>query len=106
MENEKEEAKLAAIEDKKSSSGSARPKINGAEAIVQVDAAELEGLDEEEQMKLLLGFTGGFGSTKGEKVASNQSTAAVGVAAKHKARKYRQYMNRKSGFNRPLDKMD
>lgn len=114
-ENDKEEAKLSAMEGTPSSatggkngkSSSALFNIfNGAEAIVKVDEADLEGLDDEEQMQLLLGFTGGFGSTKGEKVASNQTTAAVGVAAKNKARKYRQYMNRKNGFNRPLDKMD
>jgi U4/U6.U5 tri-snRNP-associated protein 3 len=105
-ENDNEEAKLVALEAKQSSSSSAAHKFNGAEAIVQVDEADLVGLDEEEQMKMLLGFTGGFGSTKGQKVDSNQSTAAVGVAGKNKARKYRQYMNRKNGFNRPLDKMD
>ena len=62
-------------------------------------------MDEEEQMRKLLGFDG-FGSTKGESVEDNQSTAARGGAAKNKARKYRQYMNRKSGFNRPLEKMN
>ena len=79
-------------------------KISPQEAIVEVKPEELEGLDEEEQMRKLLGFNG-FGSTKGEAVADNQSTAARGGAAKNKARKYRQYMNRKSGFNRPLEKM-
>jgi U4/U6.U5 tri-snRNP-associated protein 3 len=53
-----------------------------------------------------LGFGGEFGSTKGNKVEDNHSSSARGAAAKHKARKYRQYMNRKNGFNRPLDKMD
>ena len=60
-----------------------------------------DGLDEMQQM---LGF-GGFGSTKGKAVADNQSSAAKGAASKNKGRKYRQYMNRKGGFNRPLDKM-
>eukprot|EP00934_Nitzschia_sp_Nitz4_P000811 Nitzschia sp. Nitz4//scaffold497_size4732//407//739//NITZ4_009235-RA/size4732-processed-gene-0.1-mRNA-1//1//CDS//3329553080//811//frame0 len=49
---------------------------------------------------------GGFGCTKGQAVEDNQSTAARGAAAKNKARKYRQYMNRKNGFNRALEKMD
>ena len=75
------------------------------ESIIEVHQEELEGLDEEEQMRKLLGIDG-FGSTKGEAVEDNQSTAARGGAAKNKARKYRQYMNRKSGFNRPLEKMN
>eukprot|EP00534_Pseudo-nitzschia_fraudulenta_P005699 CAMPEP_0201176350 /NCGR_PEP_ID=MMETSP0851-20130426/104685_1 /ASSEMBLY_ACC=CAM_ASM_000631 /TAXON_ID=183588 /ORGANISM="Pseudo-nitzschia fraudulenta, Strain WWA7" /LENGTH=213 /DNA_ID=CAMNT_0047459715 /DNA_START=64 /DNA_END=708 /DNA_ORIENTATION=+ len=75
------------------------------EAIIEIRPEELEGLDEEEQMRRLLGFNG-FGSTKGEAVEDNQSTAARGGAAKNKARKYRQYMNRKNGFNRPLEKMN
>ncbi|KAJ1813774.1 U4/U6.U5 small nuclear ribonucleoprotein [Coemansia sp. RSA 2599] len=56
-------------------------------------------MTEEEQMKTLLGF-GGFDSTKGKKVAGNE----VGVANVKKQRKFRQYMNRKGGFNRLLDK--
>ena len=73
--------------------------------IVEITEEELEGLDEEEQMQQLFGF-GDFGSTKGKAVADNQNSAARGLAAKNKARKYRQYMNRKGGFNRPLDKMN
>ena len=75
------------------------------DTIIEVNQDELEGLDDEEQMKMLLGFDG-FGSTKGEAVQDNQNSAARGAAAKNKARKYRQYMNRKNGFNRPLEKMD
>jgi U4/U6.U5 tri-snRNP-associated protein 3 len=75
------------------------------EEIIQVNPQELDGMDEDEQMKRLLGFDG-FGSTKGEAVEDNHSSAARGVAAKNKARKYRQYMNRKNGFNRPLEKMN
>ena len=56
-------------------------------------------------MRMLLGFSGGFGSTAGKAVEDNQKSAAKGAANKTKARKYRQYMNRKGGFNRPLDKM-
>jgi U4/U6.U5 tri-snRNP-associated protein 3 len=76
------------------------------EAIIEVKESEMEGLDEEEQMQLLLGFTGGFGTTKNSKVEDNHKTLAAGAAKKNKARKYRQYMNRKGGFNRPLEKMD
>jgi U4/U6.U5 tri-snRNP-associated protein 3 len=75
------------------------------QSIIQVNPEELEGLDEDEQMQRLLGFSGNFASTKGQAVEDNQTSAARGVAGKHKARKYRQYMNRKNGFNRPLEKM-
>lgn len=64
-----------------------------------------EEVDEEEQMRRLMGF-GSFDSSKGKQVESNTSGAAVGAVSKHKARKYRQYMNRKGGFNRPLEKMN
>jgi len=59
-----------------------------------------EELDEEEdEMRKLLGF-GGFNTTKGKEVADNHA----GAVAAHSHRQYRQYMNRKTGFNRPLDK--
>ena len=103
-ENEEEEAKLAACEQ--DASTEKKPILSAAEAIVEVKTEDLEGLDEEEQMKLMLGFSEGFGSTKGQKVEDNHKSSAKGVVAKNKARKYRQYMNRKNGFNRPLDKMD
>lgn len=54
-------------------------------------------------MEELFGITN-FGSTKNTKVITNHTSAAIGTVAKHlKPRKYRQYMNRKNGFNRPLD---
>ncbi|XP_054717857.1 U4/U6.U5 small nuclear ribonucleoprotein 27 kDa protein-like isoform X2 [Uloborus diversus] len=60
---------------------------------------DLEGkTDEEKEMMKLMGF-GNFDTTKGKHVAGN---VAYGVHIIHK-RKYRQYMNRKGGFNRPLD---
>jgi U4/U6.U5 tri-snRNP-associated protein 3 len=90
-ENEEEERQFAALEE-----NTGKPNEKSAkDSIVQVDDKELEGLDEEEQMRKLLGFTGSFGSTKGEKVEDNHKTSAKGAAAKNKARKYRQYMNRK-----------
>lgn len=97
-EMEQEEAKLSQPVSQEAPSAK--------DAIVQVDESQLEGLDEDEQMKLLLGFSGEFGTTKDQKVDDNHKTSAKGAAAKHKQRKYRQYMNRKNGFNRPLDKMD
>lgn len=66
-------------------------------------SATAGGEDEEEEddemaaMKAMMGF-GGFGSTKGKKVAGND----VGAVHKGKKLEYRQYMNRQGGFNRPL----
>ncbi|GBN04779.1 hypothetical protein AVEN_120879-1 [Araneus ventricosus] len=60
---------------------------------------DLEGKTEEEiEMMKTMGF-GNFDTTKGKHVPGN---VAYGVHVIHK-RKYRQYMNRKGGFNRPLD---
>jgi U4/U6.U5 tri-snRNP-associated protein 3 len=106
-ENEQEETKLARIEqaridENESLINTLRPK----ESVIRVDEAELDGLDEDDQMKMLLGFSGSFASTKGQKVEDNHNSSARGAAAKNKSRKYRQYMNRKNGFNRPLDKMN
>lgn len=115
-ENEAEEKRLASAET--SADGGSGTAIGGgtsaqhdgagssaADEIVEVNDTALEGLDEEEQMRMLLGFSGGFGSTSGKAVEDNKKSAAKGAANKTKARKYRQYMNRKGGFNRPLDKM-
>lgn len=116
-ENEAEEKKMAAVDQAAKIRGeggeyydepidsSTTKKHPAKSKIIQVDQKELDGLDEEEQMQKLFGF-GGFASTKGKSVEDNQSSAARGVAAKNKARKYRQYMNRKGGFNRPLEKMN
>lgn len=93
QENEEEERNLAELEAKASQPG--QKEVSAKESIVEVNQSDLDGLDEEEQMKMLLGFTGGFGSTKGEKVEDNHQSSAKGAAAKNKARKYRQYMNRK-----------
>ncbi|KAJ0019595.1 hypothetical protein NQD34_007164 [Periophthalmus magnuspinnatus] len=64
-------------------------------------AEDMEGKTEEEiEMMKLMGF-GSFDSTKGKKkIDSSVNAYAVNVTMK---RKYRQYMNRKGGFNRPLD---
>ncbi|CDR99480.1 hypothetical protein [Sporisorium scitamineum] len=51
-------------------------------------------------MAAMMGF-GGFGTTKGKKVSGN----TAGAAEVKKERTWRQYMNRKGGFNRPLDKI-
>jgi U4/U6.U5 tri-snRNP-associated protein 3 len=65
----------------------------------EITESDLEGKTEEEQdMMKLMGF-GSFDTTKGKHVPGNDA-GAVHVIQK---RKYRQYMNRKGGFNRPLD---
>lgn len=64
-----------------------------------VTEADLAGKSPEEQeMMKAMGFCG-FDTTKGKKVDGNDA-GEVHVILK---RKYRQYMNRKGGFNRPLD---
>ena len=57
--------------------------------------------EEEAEMMKLMGF-GSFDTTKGKHVQGNEEPmhGTVQVVLK---RKYRQYMNRKGGFNRPLD---
>lgn len=104
QELKKEDMDLAEALDQKKKEADDN-KHRPQDVIVEVNPEELEGLDEEEQMKKLMGIQG-FGTTKGKQVDDNKTSAARGVAAKNKARKYRQYMNRKNGFNRPLEKMN
>jgi len=96
-ENEAEERKLSEMEEqsKQDQEQSSSKEKSAKESIIKVKDEELEGLDEEEQMRMLLGFSGGFGSTKGEKVEDNHKSSARGAAAKNKARKYRQVRRRK-----------
>ncbi|KAJ2120887.1 U4/U6.U5 small nuclear ribonucleoprotein, partial [Coemansia sp. RSA 2131] len=51
-------------------------------------------MNEEDQMMALMGFSG-FDTTKDKAVAGNK----LGTANIKKQRKFRQYMNRKGGFN-------
>lgn len=55
-------------------------------------------------MAALMGFEG-FSTTKGKAVDENHNSAARGGVKKNGERHYRQYMNRRGGFNRPLDKV-
>lgn len=55
---------------------------------------------DEEAMMAAMGLSS-FGSTKGKHVEGNQE-GSVNVK---KIRTWRQYMNRRGGFNRPLDKI-
>ncbi|XP_047446768.1 U4/U6.U5 small nuclear ribonucleoprotein 27 kDa protein [Mugil cephalus] len=67
---------------------------------IQMSAEDMEGKTEEEiEMMKLMGF-GSFDTTKGKKTDGSVNAYAINVSMK---RKYRQYMNRKGGFNRPLD---
>lgn len=67
-----------------------------------ITAEELEGKSNEEaEMMKLMGF-GSFSTTKGQHVHGNEEPLHGTVQLVLK-RKYRQYMNRKGGFNRPLD---
>jgi len=64
-----------------------------------IPESELEGKTEEEiDMMKLMGFSG-FDTTKNKHVPGTDASA-VNIVQK---RKYRQYMNRRGGFNRPLD---
>ncbi|CAF3649081.1 unnamed protein product [Rotaria socialis] len=64
------------------------------------DPAELQGKTEDEiEMMKTMGFAS-FDTTKGKHTEG--PTNAFGTNIQQK-RRYRQYMNRKGGFNRPLD---
>lgn len=64
-----------------------------------VSEAELQDMPEDEQeLMRVMGFSG-FDTTKDKQVVGNDIYSANIC----KKRRYRQYMNRKGGFNRPLD---
>ncbi|TYJ57347.1 hypothetical protein B9479_001886 [Cryptococcus floricola] len=66
----------------------------------QEGEVEDEQDEAEAQMAAMMGF-GGFNTTKKKNVQQN----VEGGANVHKERTWRQYMNRRGGFNRPLDKV-
>ncbi|KAM8886537.1 U4/U6.U5 small nuclear ribonucleoprotein 27 kDa protein [Spinachia spinachia] len=67
---------------------------------IQISEEDMAGKTEEEiEMMKLMGF-GSFETSKGRKTDGSVNAFAINVSMK---RKYRQYMNRKGGFNRPLD---
>jgi len=94
-ENEDEERRLQAFDRQQEHADTTKNSAKNPSSADAVRPEDLEGLDEMEQMKVLMGLDG-FGSTKGQKVEDNHKTSARGAAAKNKARKYRQYMNRKA----------
>lgn len=94
-ENDEEERRLQAFDRQQDHADATNSSTKKTSSVNDTLGPEdLEGMDEMEQMKLLMGLEG-FGSTKGQKVEDNHKTSARGAAAKNKARKYRQYMNRK-----------
>ncbi|KIV99090.1 hypothetical protein, variant [Verruconis gallopava] len=64
----------------------------------RVDDVNMDDLSEDEKMLRIMGFKK-FKSTKNTKIPGNEFNYAV---RKEKQTKYRQYMNRQGGFNRPL----
>ena len=83
--------------------GNVRPKTSTAlskDQPIILDPKNLEGKTEEEiEMMKVMGFAG-FETTKGKHVEGACNASAANIQQK---RRYRQYMNRKGGFNRPLD---
>jgi len=75
-----------------------------AAAALPMVPAGLEHLSEEDLLAQLMGLQG-FDSSKGTAVADNKYGAGRGAVRANQVRKHRQYMNRKDGFNRPLDKI-
>ncbi|KAJ3053832.1 hypothetical protein HK097_003298 [Rhizophlyctis rosea] len=71
--------------------------VSSVEVIEDGNMEVDDEMDEEAKMQALMGF-GGFDSTKGKKVAGTD----VSAVAVNKQRTYRQYMNRRRGFNRNL----
>ncbi|XP_071827500.1 uncharacterized protein [Apostichopus japonicus] len=66
----------------------------------KIDEETLETMSEEDkEMYKIMGFVN-FDTTKGKKTAESTNADAAQILEK---RKYRQYMNRRGGFNRPLD---
>ncbi|XP_072177444.1 uncharacterized protein [Diadema setosum] len=66
----------------------------------EIDASKLEDMTEDEiEMMKVMGFAS-FDTTKGKHVPGSNNAFAANIQMK---RKYRQYMNRRGGFNRPLD---
>ena len=87
--------------ERASGSGKSKKKKSAAVAPAApiLTEKDFEGKSSEEiEMMKIMGFAG-FDTTKNKKVSGNDS-GDIHTTVK---RKYRQYMNRKGGFNRPLD---
>ncbi|KAI0093869.1 hypothetical protein BDY19DRAFT_281043 [Irpex rosettiformis] len=90
--------------DKYTPTGSEEAKSRQLSEMPTEDGEEGEAMDatneDDAAMMAMMGLTG-FGTTKGKRVEGNQE----GSANVKKIRTWRQYMNRRGGFNRPLDKI-
>ncbi|WWD20340.1 hypothetical protein CI109_104816 [Kwoniella shandongensis] len=76
-------------------------RIDPSQAGIKEEPKEEVDMDDPEAaMAAMMGF-GGFDSTKGKGIPTN----AEGGVKIHKQRTWRQYMNRRGGFNRPLERM-
>lgn len=83
-------------------SQSPRPNADpGTPKSLDEDGEAMEEENDDDAAMIAMVGVAGFGSTKGKHVAGNQE----GSADVKKARTWRQYMNRRGGFNRPLDKI-
>ncbi|GBC00932.1 hypothetical protein RclHR1_04000013 [Rhizophagus clarus] len=90
--------------DRKIRSRSRSPRKEDLSNVPESSNSSLMNIDPDEDpehaLMKAMGIAG-FNTTKGKKVAGNDA-AAVSIK---KQRQYRQYMNRRGGFNRPLDKI-
>ena len=76
-----------------------RDKLNESD---ENNSSDFEHSDETAEMMRVMGFAE-FHSTKGEKKSNEQLGNTESEVRIAKKRRYRQYMNRRGGFNRPLD---
>ena len=84
--------------------GNVKPKLGNSKVHQDkpliLDPLAFEGKTQEEiEMLKIMGFDG-FDTTKNKHVDGSCNAHAINIQQK---RRYRQYMNRKGGFNRPLD---
>jgi len=64
------------------------------------DGPKITGDMNEDEIMAMMGVPSGFDTTKGKKVVDGG--ASTGISRLKSKRHYRQYMNRRGGFNRPL----
>jgi len=87
---------------KDSATSSARPNVDPQSPDhIHEDGEAMEDLNDDDAAMMTAMGLDGFGSTKGKHVEGNQE----GATDVKKTRTWRQYMNRRGGFNRPLDKI-
>lgn len=103
-EEQKKKERLALAKRLQRGDSSDEDEVEEDGEVEDLSAIQSEALATEQDLMRALGF-GGFDSTKGKQIVDNKAGAAVGAVAKHKKRVYRQYMNRRGGFNRPLQKI-